>query len=95
LLIVTEKVKQGLVGGSKAGVVFFDFADAFGRVDRKCFLYKMAKDFGINGKLFVHIASFLSDRLARVKVNGHYSEWIESLFGFSASTNSLIYHVYA
>jgi len=39
LLIVTEKVKQGLVGGSKAGVVFFDFADAFGRVDRKCFLY--------------------------------------------------------
>jgi len=87
LLIVTEKVKQGLVGGSKAGVVFFDFADVFGRVDRKCLLYKMAKDIGINGKLFLHTASFLSDSLARVEVIGHYGEWIESLFGTFTGTN--------
>ena len=58
LLIVTEKVKQGLIAGKKAGAVFFDFTDAFGRVDRKCLLYKIAKDFGITGKLFLHIASF-------------------------------------
>ena len=87
LLMVVEKVKQGLIAGNKAGVVFFDFTDAFGRVDRKCLLYKLAKDFGINGKLFLHIASFLSDRIARVKVNGHYGEWIESMFGTSAGTN--------
>jgi len=87
LLIVTEKVKQGLIAGKKAGVVFFDFTDAFGRVDRKCLLYKIAKEFGITGKLFLHLASFLSERLARVKVNGHLGEWIEAMFGTSAGTN--------
>jgi len=87
LLMVVEKVKQGLLSGNKAGVVFFDFTDAFGRVDRKWLLYKLAEDFGITGKLFLHIASFLSDRTARVKVNGHYGEWLESMFGTSAVTN--------
>jgi len=52
LLLVTEKVKQGLLAGDKAGVVFFDFTDAFGRVDRKCLLYKLAKDFGITESYF-------------------------------------------
>ena len=98
-MIVIEKVKQGLVTGDKAGVVFFDFTDAFGRVDRKCLLYKIAKDFGITGKLFLHIESFLTNRLAKVKVNGHFGEWIESLFGTSAGTNLgpllFIYHVFA
>jgi len=87
LMLVTEKVQQGLISGNKAGAVFFDFTDAFGRVDRKCLLDKIAKDFGITGKLFLHIASFLSNRLARVKVNGHFGEWIESAFGTSAGTN--------
>ena len=87
LLIVVEKVKQGLIAGKKAGVVFFDFTDAFGRVDRKCLLYKMAKEFGITGKLFLHVASFLTNRFVRVKVNGQFGDWIESLFGTSAGTN--------
>ena len=87
LLVVTEKVKQALIAGKKAGVVFFDFTDAFGRVDRKCLLYKIAKDFGITGKLFLRVASFLTDRFARVKVNGIYGEWLESLFGTLAGTN--------
>ena len=87
LLMVVEKVKQGLIDGNKAGVVFFDFTDAFGRVDRQCLLYKLAKDFGITGKVFLHISSFLSDRMARVKVNGHYGDWILSMFGTSAGTN--------
>ena len=52
VLLVVEKLKQGLIEGSKAGIVFFDFTDAFGQVDRKCLLYKLAKDFGITGKLF-------------------------------------------
>ena len=87
LLLVVEKVKQGLISGKKAGVVFFDFVDAFGTVDRKCLLYKIAKDFGISGKLFLHINSFLTDRVARIKVNGYTGDWIDSLFGTSAGTN--------
>ena len=87
LMTVVEKVKQALIVGKNAGVVFFDFADAFGTVDRKCLLYKIAKDFGISGKMFLHISSFLVDRLARIKVNGHINDWIESLFGTSAGTS--------
>jgi len=37
--MVVEKVKQGLIDGNKAGVVFFDFTDL-----PFCLLYKMAKD---------------------------------------------------
>ena len=68
-------------------MVFFDFTDAFGSVDRKCLLYKMAKDFGITGKLYLHVASFLTDRMAKVKINGHFGDWLKSLFGTSAGTN--------
>ena len=32
LLMLVEKVKQGLIAGDKMGVAFFDFADAFGIV---------------------------------------------------------------
>ena len=47
LLMVVDKVKQGLLSGNKAEVVFFDFTDAFGRVDRKWLLYKLAKDLSL------------------------------------------------
>ena len=87
LLMVVEKVKQGLIADNKAEVVFFDFTNAFGRVDRQCLLYKLSKDFGITGKLFLHISSFLSDRIATVKVNGHYGDWILSMLCTSAGTN--------
>jgi len=66
LLVLVEKIKSGLLVGKKAGVVFFDFADAFGSVDRDRLLVKVGRDFGISGKLFLHIRSFLSDRFARV-----------------------------
>jgi len=79
-MILTETIKQGLISGNKAGVVFFYFTDAFSIVDKKCLLHKIAKVFGITGKLFLH-------RWAKVKVNGHLGEWIESLFGTSAGTN--------
>ena len=50
-----------LAAGKNAGVVFCDFADASGTVDRKCLLYKIVKNFGITGKMFLHISSFLAD----------------------------------
>jgi len=49
-------------------------------------LLKLGKDFGISGKLFLHIHSFLSDRLARMKVNGLVRDWIQSFLGTSAGT---------
>ena len=85
-MMLVEKVKKALINGEKVGVVFFDFTDAFGSVNRTRLLEKLGVDFGISGKLFLHIKSFLDDRYARLKIDGIVGEWIESLVGTSAGT---------
>ena len=86
LLFLVEKIKKALINGEKAAAVFFDFTDAFGSINRKHLLYKIGKDFGISGKLFLHIRSFLTDRYAKLKINNTEGDWIHSLFGTSAGT---------
>jgi len=87
LLIVVEKIKRSLLTGELAGVVFYDFTDAFGSVNRDHLLLKIAQDFHISGRLFLHIASFLQDRLARIKFADTIGEWFASYFGTSAGTS--------
>ena len=50
-MMLVEKVKKALINGEKVGVVFFDFTDAFGSVNRTRLLEKLGVDFGISGKL--------------------------------------------
>ena len=38
MLVLVETIKSGLIAGSSAGVVFFDFSDAFGSVVSGCVL---------------------------------------------------------
>ena len=76
VMIVAEQIKRGLMSNSDSGVVFFDFSDAFGSVNRTKLLYKIHKDFGITGKLFLHLHDFLSNRHARIKVGDVTGEWI-------------------
>ena len=66
--------------------LFFDLSDAFGSVNRCRLLYKLGKDFGISGKLFLHICSFLDHRQARLKMNNMFGQWIGSDIGTSAGT---------
>jgi len=77
LLLLIEMVKSEVISGNKAGVIYFDFRDAFGTVDRNILLRKLGCDFGISGRLFLHIQSFLKDGFARIKVNGKFGDWIE------------------
>jgi len=49
-------------------------------------MYKIGKHFGISGKLFLHIQSFLTDKYARLKITNTEGDWIQSLFGTSAGT---------
>ena len=86
LMVLVENVKKRLINNEKAGVVFFDFSDAIGSVNKKRLLYKVGNDMGITGKLFLHIKSFLSDTLARLKINTSFGEWIQSELGTSAGT---------
>ena len=69
-MMLVEKVKKALINGEKVGVVFFDFKDAFGSVNRTRLLEKLGVDFGISGKLFLHIKSFLGDRYSMLKMAG-------------------------
>ena len=78
-------MKKALIKGEKAGMVFFDFTDAFGSVNRAKLLDKVGKDFGISGRLFLHIHSFLSNRYARLKI-GLCGVWLDSEVGTSAET---------
>ena len=56
--------------------VFLDFRKAFNCVQHKRLLLKIEK-LGITGNVLKWIKSFLSNRLQRVVINGHSSEWTE------------------
>ena len=86
ILTLVENIKKGLISGESAGVVFFDFTDAFGSVNRSHLLYKIRNHFGISGYLLQHISSFLENRMARIKIDDKVGDWIESEFGTSAGT---------
>ena len=55
--------------------LFLDISKAFDRVWHKGLLYKI-KNFGIEGKLFHLLKSFLSERYQRVTINGQSSNWL-------------------
>ena len=76
MLTLFERVKLGLLEGRSCGAIFFDFTDAFGSVDRSILLRKLREDFNIKGRLFLHIADFLSNGSARLKIGGKMGEWI-------------------
>jgi len=86
VLSLVEDIKKVILQGNSAGAVFFDFTDAFGSVNRRHLLNKIRNDFGISGRLLSHIESFLSNRLARLKLDDNMGDWIESTFGTSAGT---------
>jgi len=50
-------------------------------------LLKIGRDFGVTGRLFLHIASFLRGRFARIKFADKIGDWLESNFGTSAVTS--------
>lgn len=81
-----ERIKLGVLEGRSCGAIFFDFTDAFGSVDRSLLLGKLRRDFGIRGRLFLHLADFLSERTARLKIAGTMGEWMGTNVGTSAGT---------
>ena len=86
MLSLVEIAKDTLVNKQLLGVLFFDFADAFGTVNKKTLLLKLCRDFGVSGKLMFYVADFLSGRYARVRVNDLIGAWILSEHGTSAGT---------
>ena len=77
---------KNTLNGKVTGVVFFDFCNAFGSVNRVKLLHKLKLDFGISGRLWSYVVSFLSGRRAWIEVNQLVGEWLELLYGTSAGT---------
>ena len=85
-VVMVERVQGALNNNEKCGGVFFDFTDAFGSVNRARLLSKLFFDFGIDGRLFLHIANFLMDRKARLKIGNLVGAWVDTNVGSSAGT---------
>jgi len=86
VLSLVEVIKCNMINHHITRVLFFDFADAFGSVDRTMLLYKLQCNFGISGRLFLYLVSFLSGRQAHISVNRLIGDWIASEDGTSAGT---------
>ena len=86
VLSLVEMIKRNIHSQSITGVLFFDFTDAFGSVNRTTLIYKLVNNFGISGRLLLYLVSFLSGRQARINVNDLIGEWVKSERGTSAGT---------
>ena len=83
---LVERLARGVAEGKAVGGIFFDLVDAFGSVNRATLLKKIYLDFGIRGNLFLHLADFLSNRKASLKIGRNQGEWKDSHSGTSAGT---------
>ena len=75
LIDTLEDITSMVDDGLPVDEVFLDFRKAFDKVSHRRLLYKLLHQMGINSTLLNWIASFLSERKQRVKVNNSFSSW--------------------
>ena len=80
LLTITNVVQKALDSGCEVRMVGLDFSAAFDRVNHEALIYKL-RQLGVGGPFLGILIEFLTDRLQRVVVDGHYSEWRKVISG--------------
>ena len=80
LLTITNLVQKALDSGCEVRMIGLDFSAAFDRVNHQALIFKL-KHLGIGGPFLSILTEFLTDRLQRVVVDGHYSEWRRVISG--------------
>ena len=75
LIDTLEDITSMIDDGFSVDEVFLDFRKAFDKVSHQRLLYKLLHQMNIDSTLLDWIASFLSSRKQRVKVNNSYSSW--------------------
>ena len=66
-------------------MIIMDFEKAFDKVSHRRLLAK-THDYGIRGKLYDWVKTFLTERKQRVVVNGEYSDWVSVTSGVPQGT---------
>ena len=68
-----DEILRNINAGYETDVIYLDYAKAFDKVDYKLLLQKL-KAYGITGRLYQWIRSFLSNRHQTVVIDGQHSE---------------------
>ena len=80
LIQVYHKILKALDNKHSVDVIYLDFQKAFDKVSHHLLLRKLSKH-GFYGSIFNWFKSYLSGRIQRVALDGHYSEWLDVTSG--------------
>ena len=80
LLDMYHTIGSVLEASGQAAIIYLEFRKAFDSVNHKLLLHKI-QSFGINGNLLSWFKSYLTNRIQRVVLEGHSSDWLPVLSG--------------
>ena len=81
LVRMTDDINREIQAGNIVIVVLLDLSAAFDTIDHDILLDKLLKDYGISGKAYGWMQSYLQNRSFCVKINDTFSSLLELLFG--------------
>ena len=81
LVRMTDDINKEIQAGNIVIVVLLDLSAAFDTIDHGILMEKLFKDYGITGKAFDWMQSYLQSRSFCVKIDGTFSSLLELLFG--------------
>lgn len=81
IIYTFEKIKIEIGKNGCGTGVFLYISKAFDRVWRKGLLYKLYKQYGIKGRMFLLLVDYLTNRKSRVRVWKKYSSWFDETLG--------------
>ena len=81
LVRMTDDINREIQAGNIVIVILLDLSAAFDTIDHDVLMEKLLKDYGIKGKAFAWMQSYLQNRTFCVKIDDTFSSLLELLFG--------------
>ena len=78
---LVDRLQRSINRRIDAHCIFFDMTSAFDTVRLPQLLWKLEHEYFISGPFLLTLASFLSERQGRVKINGIFSDWRPDIIG--------------